>query len=272
VSEYVWNSLREPAAEETRTWELYHENSKISRFDTPISNAFVTKRMQEISESLDYEAYPVVRLPMPKVPAAMSVQEAILSRRTARELRARPMSFDAVATLLSLAYGITNRDTLYIRPFRAAPSGGALYPLDLFIYTIHVNELEPGLYHYNPTRHELRLVREGDLSRMISDALLQPSTPHEASLIVFLAGFFERSTFKYGERGYRFVLLEAGHVAQNINLVAVALGLGCRNIGGFFDRQMDDLLQLDGCNQSTLYLIAIGEMLNDGTKGVPGTE
>jgi SagB-type dehydrogenase family enzyme len=70
---------------------------------------------------------------------------------------------------------------------------------------------------------------------------------------------FERSTFKYGERGYRFVLLEAGHVAQNLSLTACALGMGCVNIGGFFDRKVDELLELDGLHQSTIYMAGVGD-------------
>lgn len=77
-------------------------------------------------------------------------------------------------------------------------------------------------------------------------------------MIVFITAIFERSVFKYGDRGYRFIFLEAGHVAQNMNLVCAALGLGCVNIGGFFDREIDDLLDLDGITHSTLYMLALG--------------
>lgn len=80
-----------------------------------------------------------------------------------------------------------------------------------------------------------------------------------SSLLVFITAMFERSIFKYGDRGYRFVLLEAGHAAQNLNLVSNALGLGSLNIGGFFDREMDDFLGLDGITHSTIYMVAIGK-------------
>jgi SagB-type dehydrogenase family enzyme len=89
--------------------------------------------------------------------------------------------------------------------------------------------------------------------------VVQNTIPQAASLTIFITALFERTVFKYGERGYRFILLEAGHVAQNINLVAAALGLGCLNIGGFFDREIDDFLSLDGITHSTIYMIAIGK-------------
>jgi SagB-type dehydrogenase family enzyme len=107
----------------------------------------------------------------------------------------------------------------------------------------------------------LRRLQEGNLSRQIADGLVgfQSNLAFDTSLILFLTAVFERSTFKYGARGYRFVLLEAGHVAQNINLVATALGMGCVNLGGYYDRRIDDLLNLDGVTHSTVYMIALGE-------------
>jgi SagB-type dehydrogenase family enzyme len=97
--------------------------------------------------------------------------------------------------------------------------------------------------------------------------LVQPELAQGASLIIFLTAIFERSIFKYKERGYRYILLEAGHVAQNLNLVANAFGLGCVNIGGYFDREIDDLLDLDGVTHSTIYMIAIGGKTDTSDNG-----
>jgi SagB-type dehydrogenase family enzyme len=77
-------------------------------------------------------------------------------------------------------------------------------------------------------------------------------------MMLFITAQFERSLFKYRDRGYRFILLEAGHVAQNMNLAATALGLGSVDIGGYFDRQADELLGLDGLTHSTIYMVGIG--------------
>lgn len=89
--------------------------------------------------------------------------------------------------------------------------------------------------------------------------MVQPDLVARASLIIFITALFERSIFKYGNRGYRFVMLEAGHVAQNLNLVAIALGLKTLNIGGYFDRAIDDFLGLDGVTHSTIYMLAVGQ-------------
>src|SRR5205823_557341 len=148
------------------------------------------------------------------------------------------------------------------RPFRTIPSGGALYPLELYFYTAYVDELTAGLYHYNPIKRNIRRLHDQEASETISAALVQSNIASEASLILFITALFERSTFKYGDRGYRFVMVEAGHLAQNVNLVCVGLGLGSINIGGFLDRRVDDFLELDGVTHSTVYLIAIGKDLD----------
>jgi SagB-type dehydrogenase family enzyme len=265
-----WDELREPAAGEERLWELFHENSKTSPADVPLSNERVLARMQEMYEALPYHGQPRFALPVPTTKLTLSVEDAILRRRTARKLAAVPMSLATLASLLSLGYGITsdNRGNVFSRSFRAAPSGGAMYPLEIYLHTVAVEGLPPGLFHYNPTCHDLRHLHDGDLSRDIASGLLfQKEIPDESSIIIFLTALFDRSTFKYGERGYRFALLEAGHVAQNLNLAAVALGLGVRNMGGYLDRRMDSLLGIDGCSHSTVYMLAIGRLVDDGVGG-----
>jgi len=153
---------------------------------------------------------------------------------------------------------------MYQRSLRMVPSGGALYPLEIFFYSEHIPNWPAGLYHYDPTRHIVRLLRERRMIHDIADALVQPEIVRGASIILFITAVFERSIFKYGDRGYRFVLIEAGHVAQNLNLVSSAIGLASVNIGGFFDRHIDDSLELDGITTSTIYMVAIGQA-NSGT-------
>jgi SagB-type dehydrogenase family enzyme len=166
-----------------------------------------------------------------------------------------------LANLLHHSYGVTreNADNGFPRPFRIVPSAGALYPLEIFFHSSKVQGLQDGIYHYHPARNCLRQLSPRNESKNIAERLIQPEIALEASVIIFITAIFERSVFKYGDRGYRFVLLEAGHVAQNMNLVGNALGLGCVNLGGFFDREIDDFLGLDGVTHSTLYLIAIGK-------------
>ena len=256
----TWENVRLPSEGRDELWEIFHENSKLGRYDSVLAPDVVSRRLSTLWESLPYEQYRTFELPTTLQPFKMSLAKAMTGRATARGMEPVPLSLATLATILYHGYGITrdNSDTGMPRPFRTVPSGGALYPLELFFHAGRVKHLPPGLYHYNPSHNVVRLLVGGDRSQDLCDGVAQGSLVLESSLVVFITALFERSTFKYGERGYRFVLLEAGHVAQNINLAATALELACVNVGGFFDRQIDELLGLDGLTHSTVYMICIG--------------
>lgn len=257
----LWREIVVPTGNEDRIWELFHENSKLSKHVVPPSPEHVRAKMKELVESLDFAGYPVVALPNGLAPLKMSLSEAISTRASALNINRCEVSLEDVATLLHSAYGVNrdNKNSAFPRPFRVVPSAGALYPLEVFFHASHVQDLRPGVYHYNPTKNHLRLLRDGDHAATLAPMLAQPEIARGASLIIFITALFERSIFKYGDRGYRFVYLEAGHMAQNINLVSNGLGLGCMNIGGFFDRQIDDFLTLDGVTHSVIYMVALGK-------------
>jgi SagB-type dehydrogenase family enzyme len=195
-------------------------------------------------------------------PLKFPLDDILATRVSVRNFDPCSLSLENLATLLHYAYGVTrdNQGTLFPRPLRIVPSGGALYPLEIFFHTIHVTGLDVGLYHYNPAMNNLRLLCNEDSTHKIADAMVYPNLAVNASVIFFITAIFDRSVFKYGNRVYRFILLEGGHVAQNVNLVANALGLGSVNIGGYFDREIDDLLGLDGITQSTIYMGALGKL------------
>ena len=244
-----------------RLWELYHENSKIGTTFRPLSDREVLAEMAVQCEAFAFDGYPVVELPRSPSPLRGSAATLLSARRSTREMMPGTISLDDVATILHYAYGITrdNQGSGFPRPFRVVPSGGGLYPLEIFFSSAHVEGLAAGIYHYNPARVALRRLREGDESRTLSRALIQGDIARDATLILFIVASFRKSVFKYGERGYRFVLLEAGHVAQNINITAAGLGFGALDIGGFYDRRVDELLGLDGLSHSAIYLVAIGK-------------
>lgn len=251
--------LNPEAVSEDELWRTYHENSKTERFHRPPGDSFVRERMSELRPSLDYTGYPVVELPE-QAPLDMPLGEAIRARRTCREMEAFPVDLARLSALLFSAYGETrdNAETDYPRPFRVIPSGGALYPLEVYFHTARVQGLDAGLYHYNPHLHAVTQIHHGDLSHRLSGSFVQTDLPLNSAIQVFVTGFFERSAFKYAERSYRFVLLEAGHLMQNLALCATALGFGHTSVGGFFDREVDDILGLDGIRRSTVYVGVIG--------------
>ncbi|MDH3504712.1 MAG: SagB/ThcOx family dehydrogenase [Nitrospirota bacterium] len=265
----VWQEIVMPGGNEEQLWELFHENSKVSRYTQTPSKEEVRSRMRKFHESLPFEGYPRVDLPHSFTPLSLPLEQAITTRTSARNFSPRELTLEHIATLFFYAYGVTrkNTNTAFPRPFRVIPSGGALYPLEMFFHTASLKGHSSGIYHYNAAEHCLRHLQNGDDTQRISLALVQPELAQGTSLIIFLTAIFERSIFKYGERGYRFILLEAGHVAQNLNLVANALGLGCVNIGGYRDREIDEYLELDGITHSTIYMIAIGGKTDTSDNG-----
>ena len=270
----VWQEIFMPGSNEEQLWELFHENSKVGRHTQALSQEEVRSRMGEFYESSPFEGYPRVDLPPSLASLSLSLEQAITTRTSIRNFSPCELTLEQIATLFFYAYGVTrkNTDTSFPRPFRVVPSGGALYPLEIFFHTTSLEGHSSGIYHYNAAEHCLRHLHEGDDTQRISLGLVQPELAQGASLIIFLTAIFERSIFKYGERGYRFILLEAGHVAQNLNLVANALGLGCVNIGGYFDREIDEYLDLDGITHSTIYMIAIGGKTDTSDNGSKSDE
>ena len=258
-----WQDFAFSAEADPSLWEMFHENSKLGRHTPGLTDKEVHKYLASLPECLQFNGYPVVTLPKTLPTLRLSLKGAIQGRRSNREFRRASMPLSYLAALLLLGYGIvdsksTSPNSNPNRQRRVVPSAGALYPLEIFFHATRVRGLATGLYHFNPSRRLVELIRKGDHTRAFKNSFVQMPALTKACLVVFITAMFERSTFKYGDRGYRFSLLEAGHVAQNINLVAGSLGFGSVNLGGFFEREVDDFLALDGITHSTVYTIAIG--------------
>lgn len=262
-----WSQHRFSNREEDSVWELFHENSKVGRFDDFLSQEEILDRMNELHQALPYHQYSSFELPTVRTPLKQPLDEVMQARVSARNPLPSPLSLEDLSTLLHHAYGVTrwNQDTLHPRPFRVVPSGGALYPMEVYFYTKHVQGIPSGVYHYNPMENMIYLLQRGEFSRELSASLVdaQNHLASNTSVLFFITAVFERSTFKYGPRGYRFILLEAGHIAQNLNLVATAMDLCSLNIGGFYDRKVDAFLRLDGINQSTVYMVGVCKNAED---------
>lgn len=256
-----WNDIRLGQAQEDQIWELFHENSKTSPYDSFITQEELREKMLNLVISEKYEEFAQIPLSKTYNPLDAQLGATMLSRVTARNLSANEMSLDDLTALLHYSYGETrsNAGTEFPHPFRVIPSGGALYPLEIYFHTAKTEGLEPGFYHYTPTTNSIQLLHESDESSAIAASLVQPELALGASVIFFITAVFPRCTFKYGNRGYRFAFIEAGHLAQNMNLAATALGWATVNIGGFLDRKVDRLLGIDGVSHSTIYMVAAGK-------------
>src|SRR4029077_8661495 len=254
---YSWQDLRLPPSNPGEVSELFHENSKISVYEVVRDEGEVLTIMRSMQDGLPFEGYPRIDLPLERTPVRMPLDEAISRRATTRAMTRARLRINDLAALLHAAYGLTDPT---LRPRRTVPSGGGLYPLELFFHTAQVEGIPSGIFYFSPTLNALRLVSEGDQTLRLSEMLGQPELVMESSLLLVITALFGRNTFKYGDRGYWYTLLEAGHVAQNVNLVCAGLGLGCVNIGGFLDRRIDDFLDLDGTTHSAIYMVAISGM------------
>lgn len=199
------------------------------------------------------EAGQEIRLPEPARDGEMSVEKAISQRRSTRSFRDEPITLDQVSQILWAAQGITEEQ----RKFRAAPSAGATYPLEVFLVSGMVEGLEPGVFRYMPLNHSLSRVLDGDKRQdLYNQALRQPAI-RSAPAVVVIAGVFKRTTGRYGSRGEQYVYMEVGHAGQNIHLQAESLGLGTVVIGAFDDSGVQKVLGLPG-DMIPFYIMPIG--------------
>jgi SagB-type dehydrogenase family enzyme len=198
-----------------------------------------------------FQHLPSRSLPKPRAPK-MSLRRALGKRQS------RPPALESTLGLAELSAVLDAANGLSERPGRrSTPSGGALYPLELYVLAKRVDDLTPGIHHFDPHSDRLERLRQVDHGAL-RECLVDPSIADNAAALLVLTAMFWRSRFKYGLRGYRFALLEAGHAVQNALLVGTALGLAALPLGGYYDARVDSLLGIDGVNESAVYLVALG--------------
>ena len=193
-----------------------------------------------------------IRLPEPQYDSDVSIEESLLQRRSIRSYTGDPLTLQEVSQLVWATQGITNP-----RGFRTAPSAGALYPLEVYVVAGDVQNLVPGIYKYKPDEHELAQLIHGDQRSELAEAALSQPCVKEGALAIVFTAVYERTTVKYGERGIRYVHIEAGHATQNLCLQATAMGLGAVTVGAFHDEQVAKLLNLPD-DEHPLYIIPVG--------------
>ncbi len=232
---------------------LYHLHSRLSpEWDCPLSVDEVSK----LTLDLDYKRYngsPTVALP--NTPLQTSLEETIRRRRTAERFGHQPIELEQLGTLFQLACGLTRTGRL---PLRAAPSPGGLFASESYTLAYNVTGLPAGLYHYAPLDNVLEHVRESEGVSELWPALPGGWIGETPAAVIVLAARLPRLQMKYAERGYRFALIESGHIAQNLLLVSTSLNLAVVSLGGFFDNALSSLIGVDGEREVALYAILIG--------------
>ena len=178
---------------------------------------------------------------LPELPAAgtHSLESLLAQRRSVRDYTASPLNIDDIGRLAWAAQGITDA-----RGYRTAPSAGALYPLELYIVAGNIDGLSDGVYRYSPSSHDLVPIIAGDFRTRLARAAYAQNWIEDAATIFVFTGIFERTTRKYGNRGRRYVYVEAGHAAQNLFLQSQSLGLATVVVGAFDDDAVAGVLNL----------------------------
>jgi SagB-type dehydrogenase family enzyme len=202
-----------------------------------------------------YPSAPKVQLEPPKEEGGAPLWEVMRHRRSVRNFNNGPMTKSELSQLLWAAHGITNPES----GFRTAPSAGALYPVETYLVINRVEHMDPGIYHYAVDMHELEHLQAGDFRIPVAQSALDQKMAYHASMVFIWTAIFERSKWKYKQRAYRYIYLDAGHIAQNVALAAVALNLGSCQVGALYDDEVNALLGVDGTEESVVYMTAVGK-------------
>ncbi len=206
-----------------------------------------------------YKTYPEaqkIELEKPLMEGGKPLWNAIGQRRSIRNFKDLSLKKKYLSQLLWATQGITRREMGF--EFRIAPSAGALYPVETYLFLHDVEDVEPGIYHYSVRTHELEQLQRGDFRLKISQAALDQDMAFSANVVFVWTAVFERSKWKYAQRAFRYVYLDAGHIAQNLALAAVGLDLGTCQIAALYDEEVNSLLGVNGREESVLYMSVVG--------------
>jgi SagB-type dehydrogenase family enzyme len=199
--------------------------------------------------------------PLPISDEGSELLPLLRARRSCRSFADKQLSLASVGRILGGAYTPLRQYVLSTGleiDSRGVPSAGGLFPLELYPLVRCVEGLEDGLYHYNAVAHQLEPLRLGMAVADLAGPLLAQPFLEGTNLVVFVAAVFERTLSKYGPRGYRYILLEAGHLGQSICLLAKEAGLESLCVGGYLDSDLNAALGLDGADESVVYCLGVG--------------
>ena len=197
----------------------------------------------------------VYKLPNVKLPE-LSLEEALINRRSRRRYYRAKITLEELSGLLWASDGV-NLETNGLF-FRTAPSAGALYPIYIYFIADNVEGIEDGLYVYLPEKNSVGLLKEGNFRKERLNFSPQGDIISKAPVVLMLVSFFDRVTWKYLDRGYRFAYIEAGNISQNIYLVCEAYKFSTVAIGAFYDTYVNSLLELSGREEGVILIHPIG--------------
>jgi SagB-type dehydrogenase family enzyme len=226
-----------------------------------IRNKSLSGNLEWANKPEIYKSYPsskTIQLSNQFQEATISFAEVLQKRKSIRSFSTQPLSKDDLAFLLWASTGIQRTEHGY--EFRTSPSAGALYPIETYIVANNVEDLESGLYHYNIKNHLLEEIKLENFGAILAHAALDQEMCADASVVFIWTAVFRRSMWKYSQRAYRYIYLDAGHIAQNLALAAASINCGSCHVGAFFDDELNSIVGIDGIEESTICLSVIGHL------------
>jgi SagB-type dehydrogenase family enzyme len=231
----------------------YHEMTKYARSE--MRN--LTTWAKEVPTYKEYEdPLATLELPPPQTADGVPIFEVISQRRSWRHFAPEDLPLSRLSQLLWATQGVTTQ--MGPHSLRASASAGALYPNETYVFANSVADCDQGIWHYDVRGHRLAQIAQGDFTAPLAQACLGQNACAEAQVVLVFAAVVDRCAWKYGDRAYRYIYMDAGHMGGQVQLAAVALGLASVNIGAFFDDEVNSLLGLDGQQEIAVYLTAIG--------------
>ncbi len=208
-----------------------------------------------------YKNYPEaarIALPKPAFEKTESLWSILNQRRSRRRYTPDPISMTTLATLLRAAQGITLSARDY--QFRTAPSAGALYPVETYLSIHRVSDLKQGIYHFNVLDFALEEIGQDNFGEHLTRAALDQAMVGRGAVLFIWTAIVLRAMWKYRNRCIRYIFMDAGHIGQNLQVAATAMGLGCCCIGAFYDDEINQILRIDGEEETVIYLAAVGNL------------
>ncbi len=199
-----------------------------------------------------------VELPKPDLSKPADLWQCLARRRSERNTTPDPLSTAELAKLMWAAQGVTAQAGVHL--LRTAPSAGALYPFETYLYIDRVEDVPKGIYHFNVSDFALDRLQAGDFNQAFTAASLGQPVVRRAAVVIIWTAMMLRCMVKYRDRSMRYIPMDLGHVCQNVQLAATAMGFGSCPIGAFFDDDFNELLSVDGQEETVLYLITVGKM------------
>jgi SagB-type dehydrogenase family enzyme len=236
--------------------EEFQQKTKYSRYkikedigwDNPLPDAFK-----------DYPFNKKIPLLRPTDIPKATLDWCLKSRKSVRDFSDIPLNIKQLSYLLWASTGIQRKEQGF--NYRTAPSAGALYPIETYLVVNNVRDLTNGVYHYSIKDHALEELKLGDFGEITSNAALDQEICAKAAVVFIWTAIFQRSKWKYGQRAYRYIYMDAGHIGENLALASTGVGLGSCQIGALFDDEINDIIEVDGTLESTIYISVVGNII-----------